>query len=268
MDKTTPIGIPAWRPLQPEETAHGLLLRLTELIGYRSPDWTARCMGIRRSDLARGRVDALRVFANTIMAEIPQLTCDSPIPNGKGKMSVRGIPVTKFMYSIDSRRACPKCLADSAHHRFWWDMLPITTCPRHQLKLVDRCSCDDDAVLGWRIAGLKSCPCCRKPLAQTLPKISADPSVVRVDTYLLSRFGAGMAEPLPVLDAMSVLDALDTMERVGAAAISGYQKLWQDSDTVDTPPPLCARVDFKCSPTMAFKICLTTYWLASDKRAL
>jgi Fe2+ transport system protein FeoA len=67
-----------------------------------------------------------------------------------------------------------------------------------------------------------------------LRRVRADPKVVRKDRYLLSRFAAIEAEPIPVLDALTFENAVQVMERVGAAC-DGYARTYSSPEprTID-----------------------------------
>lgn len=229
---STPIGLWGWRPIQPEETAQGLLLRIAEIQGHRSSDRTERATGIIRSRLAHGFPDQLRIFAAEIAQDFQKIAADSPLRNERGRLCLRGHPMGDLL-DFGPRRLCPVCLDEASHHRFWWDVRPITTCPRHGIELVGACVCGHP--FGWRDGGLVRCSACGNTDIARLPRKHADPKVLRADAYLISRFSAGKAENVPVLDAMSVRDTFETLERIGAAAWSGYSYEWQSAQSLRQP---------------------------------
>ncbi|OKO73355.1 hypothetical protein AC629_36695 [Bradyrhizobium sp. NAS80.1] len=49
-----PIGLWGYRPIEPEETAQGLLLRVAEIQRHSSSDRTAAAAGISRSRMTHG----------------------------------------------------------------------------------------------------------------------------------------------------------------------------------------------------------------------
>lgn len=53
----------------------------------------------------------------------------------------------------------------------------------------------------------------------------------------MGRFGAAVPQTVPVLDQMSVYDAVATMERVGAAA-EGFHHVWQNAGTLGVRPEI------------------------------
>ncbi|MCP2216223.1 hypothetical protein [Bradyrhizobium elkanii] len=78
-----------------------------------------------------------------------------------------------------------------------------------------------------------------------------------MDAYLLSRFGAGAAESLPVLDALSVRDVFETLERIGAAATAGYSREWQSAESLGQPLAVVQARGFEILADGAFEGVLT-----------
>jgi len=226
------IGLWGWRPIQPEETAQGLLLRIAEIQGHRSIDRTARAAGISRSKLAHGVAAEIERFADEVCQNFEQIAADSPVRDKQGRLCLRGHPVGDLL-DFGPRRVCPACLDESWHHRFWWDIGPITTCPRHRIELVGACRCGHR--FGWRDGGLIRCSACGNSELRRLPRKQADTKALRADAYLISRFSAEKAESVPILDAMSVRDVFETLERIGAAALGGYSYAWQSAESLTQP---------------------------------
>ncbi|MGC0322524.1 hypothetical protein ABIG06_003153 [Bradyrhizobium sp. USDA 326] len=243
-------GVPRWRRPEAEEPAHGLLLHLVELNGYSSVKTVAECLGVRMSDLRSGKRKAMATFAKAIRCPQDILEADSPVElpqnaraertfgNAQARntvaMSLRGIHIGADQFDRTKRKLCPACLEEGRHHRFWWDFIAVTTCPRHKLSLIDRCGCGSDTQLTWRDSELFYCgECSRNVPVERKP---ADPDVSAADAALLKRFGITEAPPCPVLDAMSFYDAIDTMERVGAAALGGLKPKWQSAGTLGLDP--------------------------------
>lgn len=232
MKSKTPIGLWAWRPIEPEETAGGLLLRVAEIQGHASTDRTAKAAGISRSRLAHGFADQLKAFAVQVDQKFAAIAADGAVRDEKGRLCLRGHPMGDLL-DFGPRRMCPACLEQSRHHRFWWDVRPITSCPRHGIELVGACRCGRR--FGWRRGGLLKCSSCWNDEVAYLPRKPADPKVLRADAYLLSRFGAGDADAVPVLDALSLRNVFETLERIGAAACGGYSYEWQSAESLKQP---------------------------------
>ena len=240
------LGVPRWRRPLPEEPAHGLLLHLVELNGYSSWKVVTECLGVRISDLRKGKPAALTSFASAIRCPETTLSLDSPLQlppdrrgessfsNGRARnmvaLSIRGVPVGSEEFIQKRRKLCPACLQESRHHRFWWDFAAITSCPRHRMKLVDQCGCGSERHLSWSDAEIFRCSDCSRDVPMACEP--AMPDIIAADSALLKRFGVIDAPACPLLDDMSYYDCLDTMERVGAASIAGFEKNWQSAKTL------------------------------------
>ena len=55
-----------------------------------------------------------------------------------------------------ARRVCPRCLAESPHHRAIWDLSFIAICPIHSVELLNQC-CSCGLWLGWFGRDLTRC---------------------------------------------------------------------------------------------------------------
>lgn len=239
------MGVPRWRWPLAEEPAHGLLLHLVELNGYSTQRAVTDCLGFLMSDLRNGRPAALSSFASAIRCPEGMLWCDSPLQlppdrrsessfsNGRARnmvaLSIRGVPVGSNQFIEAKRKLCPACLDESRHHRFWWDFAAITACPRHKVRLVDRCGCGSGRRLTWKDAEIFRCSDCSRDVPTREP---AAPEVIAAESALLRRFGVVNFPACPVLDDMSFYDCIDAMERVGAASIAGFNDNWQNAKTL------------------------------------
>jgi hypothetical protein len=194
-----------------------------------SPHWTAHCLGVKQSRLAHGDLVELKRFAEAVGQPLEKFAQWSVQCGEGGKRTLRGNEVTVQLHYI-TRRLCPACIAESQHHRFWWDLGPITTCPRHQLCLIDTCVCGSE--LKWRDSSLLHCDQGR--FFANLPRREADPLIMRTDRYLLSRFGCAEHEDVPILDEMQFVEACHLLERIGAAR-EGYSKTWRNAKSLGIP---------------------------------
>ncbi len=227
-------GLPAYRDPKPEESAAGLLLHLIERNHYRSSDAVADVLGIRPSDLVVATPEDLAVLGAAIECDPERLGKDSVrvanVTFRGGRLSqqltLRGIEISNRLHAAAARRVCAACIEEDRRHRFWWELTPIGTCPRHSCELVGRCSCGRE--LTWRDAGVYCCSGCGKSDPSALSRRPASTEHTQKDMYLLSRFGAAQADPLPILDQLPVYEAVAMMERVGAAA-EGFRQDWQNA---------------------------------------
>ena len=227
----SPNGLWGWRPIEPEETAQGLLLRIAAQQLHASTIRTERDGGFRRAKLAHGDVHELKRFAAEVCQDYASIIAYNPVRDDQGCLRLRGHAVEAFLH-FRLRRFCPTCLEQSWHHRFWWDLETISTCPRHGLELVGACSCEAD--FDWLGGELVHCTHCGKRDIERVSRRLADPKVLRSDAYILSRFGAGSGEPIPILDALSVPDVFMMLERIGSAC-EGYSRTWRSAKSLGRP---------------------------------
>jgi hypothetical protein len=96
--------------------------------------------------------------------------------------------------------------------RAWWDVRSIDTCPEHGVRLTDCCEACG-FLLDWR-RGLLDCRCGAEQRGRSAQ--AADPSVA---SYILARLSYACAKPVAILDGMSLVDAIRTMELLGAARL-------------------------------------------------
>ncbi|MEY9403642.1 hypothetical protein ABIF79_010017 [Bradyrhizobium japonicum] len=225
-----PIGLWAKLAPEPEETVMGLLLRIAEAQGHGSMDRTLKAAGVWRGAISRGMQPDLDILAQAILQNPRELAADSPQRDARGRLTLRGHFVGEHV-EFGRRRLCPSCVEAHPHHRFWWDVECITTCPRHGLNLVDACLCGTK--FGWRDGSLLKCAR-RNDGVHGLRCGAADAKLLRKDAYLLGRLGAGAAEPVPILDPLSVDDVFDALERIGAAA-EGYSREWRSAKSLGQP---------------------------------
>lgn len=50
-----------------------------------------------------------------------------------------GGSVPQYMIRLRYPKLCPECLQETAYARKFWDLAPITTCPKHRCLLIDEC---------------------------------------------------------------------------------------------------------------------------------
>lgn len=229
-------SVPLWRkPLQ-EESARGLLLRLVALNKYPSIEAVARGFGTTAAAVARGEDAALGSLADAMWCDQDLLAKDSirivsSSGTAKSAFAIRNEEVSQDFVSLSVRRMCPQCVEESAHHRFWWDVTPIASCPRHHLRLVNSCECGQRFT--WHDRDLLQSDRCEHSHPTRLLRTPVTAGDLIAENYILSRLKA--AEPLliPILDEMSLFDACDTMERIGAAS-EGYFEDWQTAAALGT----------------------------------
>jgi hypothetical protein len=236
------IGLSLWAHPLEDEPAHGLFLRLAEVNGYHSSREVAKCVGFSLASVRRGsNIDKL---AKAIHCDEAKLLANSFHFSVGKKVSIRGELVNlrrDLMGTV--RRACPRCVAESAHHRFWWDLNFIDCCPRHKLHLVDRCWCVERSRLSWHDGKIASC---RRCMGQGVASANTGRAVgnempapdyhLKANSYLLGRLGVCEKETVPVLDALPLDEVVDVLDRIGAFELGGYSKKWQTAATLGKKP--------------------------------
>jgi hypothetical protein len=213
------------------EPSHGAFLRLAARNGARSPKQFASALGLSwRSILAGHHREAIEAWAGLA-------------PGALIAFSVRPSAITRIVnlnsenialgdWSIRQRRICPLCLAEDCqvaqanrlpaeavvHHRAYWDVQSIRSCPKHKLLLVIECQrCHRQ--LGWADPAVGKCRSGCDLSSATSTKISDE-----YDQYLASRLGFGTAPNLPELDSLEYRHAVRFCELLGLLKLRGWSE--------------------------------------------
>lgn len=220
-----PLGIPLWDQPLDDEHAPGLFLRLAEINGYPSTDDVARETRLTLQGLRLGQ--GVRRLAAIVCSDEGRLTRDGfAFARGDGVL-VRGERIGRRRdLHRKLRRVCPACIVASRHQRFWFDLAFVETCPEHGCCLVARCPCPAGRPLSWRDGRVGGCRACEDGDVAAMPPELAEPAALAVDGYFLGRLGVVTREPDAVLDPLTMADAIDVLERVGALALGGYRLRW------------------------------------------
>jgi len=107
--------------------------------------------------LSLNELESLSKITGTPLADLQRISYGQ---SGSQWMWFRGRKLPSVLLGgwLASRRFCPACLSESAHHRPWWDLTIISICPVHRLKLLDTCeTCGKKPT--WRGAGVDRCMC-------------------------------------------------------------------------------------------------------------
>jgi len=209
--------LPLWVVPADDEPAHGILLRLAERNGTTVPGRISSLTGLTVRELRLGigveRLAAvIKCNETMIRKSTPTMSNDAIV--------IRGERFGKRVTSMSIRRLCPQCVAESAHHRFWFDLEFVTTCPTHARNLVHTCSCGHD--LSWSDVRIAKCRHCDGGDVTSIPETQVKPDVVEMDRWVLGRLGVGKSDKVPVLESMSLSQALDTTGRIGVLDLGGY----------------------------------------------
>lgn len=128
-------------------------------------------------------------------------------------VTIMGQTMRKKQWSIERRRFCPACLAESPHHRTWWDIVPFRCCPFHGMDLVSTDAYGDEVSWWWPSFETSSSHVPMRqfgvPRAEELPMI--------LETYILMRLGVVEKDrDYPVLDRFATLgEVFKLIERLG-----------------------------------------------------
>ncbi len=210
------------------EPAHGLIGRLAARHGRGDVGAFASACGLSLRSLLAGR--GATMLARLVGIEADGLGHFSPdIDASSRTVRLGGERIALGDWSVSSRRWCCGCLAEDRsaasargepesfhmHHRCWWDVRSITSCPRHGTPLRETCaSCGRRQGWGGRI---DRCGC-----GTSLLSMVEDRGADRVsDAFLAGRI-MGAADPATRLDALGYDDAVRLLDRTGE--IEGWSR--------------------------------------------
>lgn len=202
-----------------DESLPGFLKRMGALNGYESAMVMLGAIDPEFADLRRAafvahRHEDLAGFLALEEGELERLCY------GDGAMRrLMGRDVDRELVAVGNRKACPLCLDEAAYHRASWDVVLLTACPAHAVRLVDRCACGTR--FGWRPGPLTHCSelSCLADLRDTVPEpVPADlMGGVRALDRLLRHGGCpefgGEVAALPVSDQILLVFQLGLMAR-------------------------------------------------------
>jgi site-specific recombinase XerD len=224
--------LPLWVSPAEDEPAHGLLLRLAERNAVPSIGLITLSTGLTVSRLREG--DGVQQLAEMIRCDPALIMASTPHPDAHGHLMIRGERVGRkcdVRHSV--RRLCPQCIEESPHHRFWFDLEFVTSCPRHGLKLVSTCSCGHG--FSWDDVSVKRCIRCSGTTVAKFETTPAASDVVAMDRWALARLGVGRRVKFPALDKMPLKQAIETIGQIGALDIGGYAKDFVEANGFDVP---------------------------------
>lgn len=200
-------------PHQPDEPAYGLLLRTLEHNGAR----LVHAMFNRAAGGARAsvtRLDPVEI-ARICKADASTVTRATPIV-GEAIVMIFGQALAAEQFSVDHRRWCPACLDESPHHRVWWDVSAITSCPFHGVELSSGCGCPRRP-LRWHNNPLLSCR--RGHDLRRVDRTPAAPDVSAFDRYVVERLLGQGGRGAPDLGGLALGELLVVCERLGLASL-------------------------------------------------
>lgn len=122
-----------------------------------------------------------------------------------------GQTIRRMQYAHLRRRFCSACLAESPHHRVWWEILSFNVCPFHQTPI--EAATPNGGVVKWWWPDFEYGPDGER-LAVHAP---LNPEEDSYEVYLLQRLGldVGTRRARPVLDGFELGVVVDVCEALG-----------------------------------------------------
>lgn len=204
-----------WRPFSnwslkplPGEPAHGFFLRLVANEGHYSARVYADEIGLN------GRRVEPSVALDTIVS-LPiadeskaSLKANTPLADGSF-YQVSDQRLRMHQMSFTSRRFCRGCLADSAHHRFWWDIVDFHNCPLHDQPIESLSEAGEK--IGWWWTDI-STDADGQVLAQSMPRVTSDGK--SLEAYMLGRLGFMPRTKRPFLDNFALYEVIEAHQYI------------------------------------------------------
>ncbi|MER9843498.1 TniQ family protein [Mesorhizobium australicum] len=198
-----------------DEPAHGFFLRLAALNGQISIRPFAMALGLNGRNI---KPQEMLSFCE----ELPILGLDilrNSTPHlAETVVFVRGERLRlRRDWSITHRRYCPRCIKQSSHHRFWFDLVISRYCPLHGVGLHT-----DKTGMIWAWG--------RSELPQDLIQEPEATSAGAFSRYLGGRLGVSKPFHVLQLDELELDDAIYLCIVVGNAVLYGWGKELRKSD--------------------------------------
>jgi hypothetical protein len=212
--------LPRW--IQPEqyEPPHACLLRLAECNGLPDTNTVRSMTGLAVARIKSGR--DLEELALVLHCDVEKLRANATFKRNNTQATVGSqVLRPRDLSSLGSRRACPVCLTEAPYHRVWWDWTFVSSCPFHGCMLAKSCSCG--SALTWNDGSPCRCRLCTEGDVRSLTPEPADPKVVAHDRWAVDRFLHPDRAPVHFIDRVPLGHAAETMMRVGALSLGGYQ---------------------------------------------
>ena len=207
--------LPDWGPPHPGEPAHGYVVRLGAMSGIGSVAVLLNSHGLNGRDIQPA--ECLEFALSFPITGKEHLIHATPVVTPTSVV-IMGQEVRRRHWQIGLRRFCPACLAESPHHRAWWDLPAFARCPDHDIDIVDR-DASGHPVPWW------SASFTHAPTGSPLPRHGVPRRTVprpSLEGYILARLGAAGPPAVPLLDDLPTLgDVLDAVELVGRVALGG-----------------------------------------------
>jgi hypothetical protein len=204
--KLPPIARWGIEPL-PDEPAHGFFLRLAALNGQESIRPFAMALGINGRNI---KPQEMMQFCEELpIPGLERMREVTPILNGH-VVTIGGEHLRiRRDWSLTNRRYCAACLRESSHHRYWFDLEIMRTCPKHGIELKSEAK---GMIWAWgkgpdsvRSGGIQDCPAPQAPTA--------------FSRYLIGRISEARRASLPHLDNLLLFEAIELVIVLGRIII-------------------------------------------------
>ncbi len=140
-----------------DESLAGYIVRLAERNAFERVGWLLDLAGIPTGRSMFFEPDLKRLSG---LARVPvtALECMRIGEGTGGDCLFRGRPIRRIHVRTRDRRLCPGCLVESPHVRRCWDLSVVQVCPRHLLRLIERCEACGKAI-SWLNPSICHCRC-------------------------------------------------------------------------------------------------------------
>lgn len=208
------------------EPGHGAMARLATR--HREPDTYrfATVLGCPMGEVLAGR--GVAHVASLAGIDPDLLRRDSPVLDvPRRNVVLSGETVLLNDWSIRRRCWCPACFSEdrmehggapaSCWHRSAWDVASVRSCPKHRIPLARSCP-ECGAAQDWRGPAVDRCRCgadlCRARAERLAPGYGA------ASDYVSGRLGLGRPMAVPLVDGLTLKDAVVQLERLGECAVT------------------------------------------------
>ncbi len=206
---------------QSDEPAHGYYVRLVAAEGHSSV--TRYSQGI---DIDIGNMNPERLL--DVVLKLPlsgerqlRLRNATAVKRDDG-VWLAGQRFNHYDLSFLTRRWCPGCLNESAHHRAWWDIVAMEECPYHRHPLLDLDEDGEPVRWWWPMMNVSPRG---TMLARPLPRVN---DTQTFEGYIIGKLGFDQPVPAPLLDQSDPGTVLDLCVMVG--------RLLSSTSIADIPP--------------------------------
>lgn len=195
------------------EPAHGLFARVARGIGQTRFANIAVQMGIDGRYVRPAQ--CLDVMLRHDLDRPDHLISNTPVVE-EDRVTLRGHVFSRSRWSLVHRRYCPACLGESPHHRSWWDLTFVATCPFHGLTLGG--DGKDGTRAFWSSTVLENSED-RTVATSGVSRLPERPRIL--ESYVLGRMDYAPRLDAPLLDAHGLEDTVEAVQRVGLALAGG-----------------------------------------------